>query len=294
MNLRDYLKTRQELINVALAARLPSESDEPACLHAAMRYSALDGGKRIRPILTLAAAEAVGAELDDALPVACAIECIHAFSLVHDDLPCMDDDDFRRGKPTNHRVYGQATALLAGDALLALAFDLLAKTPSSVPSQAVVEALRVIARATGAAGMTGGQALDLEAEGRDVVLRDVEQIHRMKTGALIEAAVVAGAIVGGANETQRKAFSDYGQAIGLAFQIVDDLLDLVGDQDKLGKTVGSDLKRHKATYPSILGIEESKRLASEAIDRAVAALKPFSEAAEPLRLIARLVIERES
>jgi geranylgeranyl diphosphate synthase, type II len=294
MNLQEYLKTRQDLIRDALAARLPAESDEPTALHSAMRYSALDGGKRIRPILTLAAAEAVGGSIEDALPAACAIECIHAFSLIHDDLPCMDDDDFRRGKPTNHKVYGEATALLGGDALLAVAFDLLAQTPSSVPAHAVVETLGLVSRATGAAGMTGGQALDLEAEGKQVALRDIERIHKLKTGALIEAAVVAGAIIGGADENQKKAFSDYGQAIGLAFQIVDDLLDLIGDQNKIGKTVGSDLKKDKATYPSLLGIEESKRLASQAIERAVAALELFGEAAEPLRMIARLIVERES
>ncbi|MDO8585805.1 MAG: polyprenyl synthetase family protein [Armatimonadota bacterium] len=293
MNLKDYLKTRQELINNALSRLLPPESELPESLHTAMRYSALDGGKRIRPILTLAAAETGGGKVEDALPAACAVELVHAFSLVHDDLPCMDNDDFRRGKPTSHKVFGEATALLAGDALLILAFEAIAQTPSSVPRKAVLDAVQLLASAAGSAGMTGGQALDVEAEGKQVTPAEVEQIHRRKTGALLEAAVVVGAIVGAADEAAGDALSEYGRGIGLAFQIVDDLLDLTGDQERLGKTVGSDLKRDKATYPSVMGVAESKRLAAEAANHAVEALASFGEAAEPLRLIARLILERD-
>ena len=294
MNLNEYLTTRKRLIHAELDRRLPPESEPPERLHQALRYSVLNGGKRIRPILALAAAEAVGGDPGNALPAACAVELIHAFSLIHDDLPCMDDDDLRRGKPTSHKVFGESTALLAGDALLALAFEILAQTPPSVPAAAALEAMRVVARAAGTMGMAGGQALDLEAEGRDVTLREVERIHRRKTGALIEAAVVAGGVIGGADEAQKKALGEYGRQAGLAFQIVDDLLDVLGNEEKMGKAVGSDLKHDKATYPGVVGAQESRRIAQDACSRAVEALSSFGESADPLRALARLVVEREA
>ena len=294
MNLDEYLDARIQQIDEALERLLPAAPGQPGRLREAMRYGVFSGGKRIRPILTLAAAEAVGGNINDALPAACAIELIHAFSLIHDDLPCMDDDDFRRGKPTSHKVFGEATALLAADGLFALAFDTLAHTPASVREGAVLEAVRILARATGSAGMVGGQVLDLEAEGKHVRLGDVEQIHRGKTGALIEAAALIGGLIGGGDKAQTETLGRYGRAIGLAFQIMDDLLESLGDEEKLGKSAQSDLKRRKATYPAVVGADESARIAAQYYELAVEELSSFGESAEPLRRIARLIVEREA
>jgi len=272
---------------------LPSVTDEPHIIHEAMRYSALDSGKRLRPILTLSACEAVGGAVEAAVPSACAIECIHTFSLIHDDLPCMDDDDYRRGRPSLHRAYDEAIALLAGDALFALAFQLICET-KGVGEDVLLQVCRVISEATGTGGMVGGQVLDMLLEGEEVTLEQVQEIHRLKTGALIKASVVVGGLIGGASDSQMRALNGYGSNIGLAFQIADDILDLIGDQEKLGKPVGSDIKHKKATYPSVIGIDESARIASEAVAAAISAIENFDERADPLRHIARFVVERES
>lgn len=293
MDLTRYLKERASVVDEALQLYLPSESEVPGIIHQAMRYSALDGGKRIRPILVLAGCDAVCGRMESALPSACAIECIHAFSLIHDDLPCMDDDDFRRGKPTNHKVFGDAMALLAGDGLLSVAFEIVAGT-QDVPAERLLDVSRLIARATGTPGMIGGQVLDMLAQGHDAELDDVEQIHRRKTGALLEVSVVVGGTLGGGSKEQIASLSTYGKNIGLAFQVADDILDLTGDSQKLGKTVGSDVRMKKATYPSVIGIDRSRELGNKAVADALDAVSGFGEAAEPLRAIARFIMERES
>lgn len=280
-------------MNKALDRFLPPASEVPSQVHEAMRYSAIDGGKRIRPILTLAGCDAVGGRIELVLPAACALECIHAFSLIHDDLPSMDNDDFRRGKPASHKVYGEAMALLAGDALFAFAFQLISRTHEDVPSDVALNVLRKIAEATGTDGMVGGQVMDMLAQGRKPELNEIEEIHRRKTGALLVAAVVIGGMLGGGSKEQVEALADYGRNIGLAFQIADDILDLKGDAEKLGKPIGSDLKTEKATYPSVIGIEKSIELAQKAMNDAISALSIFDDKADPLREIARFVVERE-
>jgi geranylgeranyl diphosphate synthase type II len=253
----------------------------------AVRYSLFAGGKRLRPALALGAAEVVSGDDSVALPVACALEMIHTYSLIHDDLPAMDDDDLRRGKPTCHKVYGEATAILAGDALLTMAFDAAAETGST-------EIVRALAQAAGAGGMVGGQQMDLEGEGKQLDLAALQSIHRAKTGALIQVSLRCGAMAAGATEAQVKALADYGKHLGLAFQITDDILDVVGAEAVLGKPVGSDESRDKSTYPALLGLDESRRLAGEAVASALAALEAFGEEAENLRNLARFVADRES
>ncbi|MEN6371965.1 MAG: polyprenyl synthetase family protein [Armatimonadota bacterium] len=293
MELKQYLKERKAIVDAALDRYLPPAADQPGVVHEAMRYSTIDGGKRIRPILTLAGCDAVGGRIEMAMPAACALECIHAFSLIHDDLPCMDDDDLRRGRPTSHKVFGEAMALLAGDALFAFAFQMISETPKGVTSDVVLEVWRRIAEATGTNGMVGGQVMDMLAQGRKANLREIEQIHRRKTGALLEVAVVIGGMLGGGSKEQVDALSCYGRNIGLAFQIADDILDIKGDAEKLGKPIGSDLEMGKATYPSVIGIEKSMELAKKAMDDAIAALSIFDEKAGPLREIAKFVVERD-
>jgi geranylgeranyl diphosphate synthase type II len=292
-NLKSYLKERKGIVDAALDAYLPPASENPELVHEAMRYSTLDGGKRIRPVLALAACEAVGGRMESAMPAACALECIHAFSLIHDDLPCMDDDDLRRGRPTAHRVYGEAMALLAGDALFALAFQLMSAV-EDVPGNTVVKVWQHIAEAAGTRGMVGGQVLDMLAEGHRAELAEVEEIHRRKTGALLETSVVVGGMLGGGSDEQVQALSTYGKNIGLAFQIADDILDIRGDAEKLGKPIGSDLKHEKSTYPSLIGIEKSIELGNRAVNDAIEALSIFDEKADPLRAIARFIMDRES
>jgi geranylgeranyl diphosphate synthase type II len=293
MDLNAYLQEGKGAVDLALDRYLPPTSEPPGLVHEAMRYSTLDGGKRIRPILTLAACETVGGPIETAMPAACAIECIHTFSLIHDDLPCMDDDDYRRGRPTSHRVYGEAMALLAGDALFAFAFQLISQIRDASP-QAIVAVCRILSAATGTGGMVGGQVFDMLAQGSAANLEEVEQIHRLKTGALLEASVIVGAVLGGGSEEQVEALSDYGRNIGLAFQIADDVLDLRGDSEKLGKTAGSDLRMQKATYPSVIGIEASVELANRAMNQAIDSLSIFDNKAEQLRQIARFIVERET
>lgn len=293
MNLYAYLEERRAWVEAYLADNLPPLSAKPERLHDSIRYSVLAPGKRIRPILVMAGAEAVGGDPRSVLPTACALECIHVFSLIHDDLPCMDDDDYRRGRLTNHKVYGEAMALLAGDALLALAFEWIASNVSSVPAADVVETIRLVARASGTWGMVGGQVVDMESEGQPVTQEGLAYIHAHKTGALLTASVLSGATLCGAAPWQKQALAVYGESVGLAFQIADDILDVVGDEKKIGKPVGSDEGRAKATYPRLYGLQESRRRAREEACRAIDALRDFGSAAEPLRAISSYIVERD-
>lgn len=293
MDIHAYLRDRAGLIEEALDRLLPPVAETPERLHESIRYSVLAPGKRLRPILVLAGADAVGRDPLRVMPAACAMECIHAFSLIHDDMPCMDDDDYRRGRLTNHKVFGEAIALLAGDALLALAFERIAGNSASVRPEAVVEVLRLVARASGTRGMVGGQVVDMESEGRDIAPETLRYIHAHKTGALLTASILVGALLSGADDRQAAALRAYGEAVGVAFQIADDILDVVGDEAKLGKPVGSDEKQDKATYPKLFGIDESRRRARAEAEQAICALDSFGDAAEPLRSMARYMVERD-
>ena len=288
-----YLSQQRERIEAALDRLLPDADAFPQTLHQSIRYSALAPGKRLRPTLTLAAAETLGVGGDAVMPTACALECIHVFSLIHDDLPCMDNDDYRRGRLTNHKVYGDAIALLAGDALLALAFQWIAENAETVPADRVLPTLKLVAEASGAGGMVGGQVADMESQGVDFSAETLRYIHANKTGALLTASVLAGAILAGGTDAQIAALRAYGEHIGLAFQIADDILDITGDQDKLGKPIGSDEERDKATYPKLYGLDESRRRAHAEVDAALQTLSAFDEKAEPLRAIARYIVERD-
>lgn len=294
MNLDDYIAERVMRLDAELDRYLPSSERLPASLHQAMRYSIFAGGKRIRPLLVIAACEAVGGEVTNVLPAACALEMIHTYSLIHDDLPAMDDDDYRRGQLTNHKVFGEATAILAGDALLTQAFILLAaETPGeSVTPAERLRVLHIIAHAAGSLGMVGGQVVDMESETKPVELPVIEYIHTHKTGALILASLQAGAILGGADSRAFAALTRYGECAGLAFQIADDILDIVGEQSLLGKDVGSDVQRGKATYPALLGLAESRRRAEELRELAIAALAPLGTKAEPLRALVSFIVDR--
>lgn len=296
MNLREYLKEKGNLVEGALDRYLPKESEMPVTLHKAMRYSMMAGGKRIRPILCVAACEAVGGKATDLLPVACALEMVHTYSLIHDDLPAMDNDDFRRGRPTNHRVFGEAVAILAGDALLTEAFRLMASESLRIiaGSDAVLDVISDLAKAAGSVGMVGGQVVDMESEGKEIDLPTLEYLHTRKTGALILASIKGGAKIGGGTDKEIAALTRYGECLGLAFQIADDILDIEGNQDEIGKDVGSDLEKGKATYPSIIGMAASKERAAELITMAVDSLSGFDEKAGPLREIAKYVVERRS
>lgn len=295
MDLKHYLKQKCEFVDAALNRYLPAAAELPSSLHGSMRYSVFAGGKRVRPILLLAACEAVGGDPSRALPAACAMEMIHTYSLIHDDLPAMDDDDFRRGNPTNHKVYGEATAILAGDALLTEAFILLSRAEDDLDPAARVRVIHEIGHASGSRGMVGGQVVDMESEGGgEVDLATLSYIHTHKTGALIRAAVRAGALVGGADEASLKALTRYGEAVGLAFQIADDILDVEGTTEELGKDAGSDQARGKATYPALVGLEASKLRAQELVDMALESLSRFDDRAEPLRAIATYIVKRKS
>jgi len=291
----DYLKEKQTLISKALERYVPRLNNFASRLTEAMHYSLMAGGKRLRPILLLAGAEAVGGQARDYLPAACALECIHTYSLIHDDLPAMDDDDLRRGKPTCHKAFDEATAILAGDALLTLAFELLTHPEllARVPCERTMQVIRLVAQAAGLQGMVVGQMADLLAEGRSVSPEELDFIHRHKTGALISASVTSGAILAGGKKEEIHALERYGWAIGRAFQIVDDILDLVGDEKLLGKPVGSDLKKKKATYPALYGLEASKEKALSLVQEALEALAAFDHKADPLRDIARYIVERK-
>lgn len=292
-NLKAYLQAKQERIQQALDDLLPTTDSMPPTLHESIRYSVLAPGKRLRPILVLAGAEAIGANPESVMRTACALECIHVFSLIHDDLPCMDNDDYRRGRLTNHKVYGDAMALLAGDALLAFSFQLIAENIETVSAANILPTLRLIAKASGTWGMVGGQVVDMESQGREITPETLHYIHKHKTGALLTASVLSGALLCGATQEQERALTEYGGCIGLAFQIADDILDITGDQTKLGKPIGSDEERDKATYPKLFGLDESRRRAHDEVRRAIEALESFDENAEPLRAIARYIVERD-
>ena len=289
-----YMKERIAAVDAALDRHLPPESSRPEQLHKAMRYSVFAGGKRLRPVLVIAGAEAVGGRMDDVMPTACAMELIHTYSLVHDDLPAMDNDDFRRGSPTNHKVFGEAMAILAGDALLTLAFRLVAENFRARPGAPQADVLADIADAAGCTGMVGGQVVDLESEGVQVTADTVDYIHAHKTGALIRTSLRVGAAIAGATASQMRALTTAGANLGLAFQIVDDVLDVVASSEELGKTAGKDLIQHKATYPALHGVEASRARARQLIAEADAALASLGPAAEPIRALGRFIVERKA
>ncbi|MDP2688838.1 MAG: polyprenyl synthetase family protein [Deltaproteobacteria bacterium] len=292
MELGEYLAQRAELVNKGLARLLVKEDEYPQSLHKAMHYSLFAGGKRLRPALVLASCEAVGGKVEDALNTACAFECIHTYSLIHDDLPAIDNDDLRRGRPTCHKVYGEAAAILAGDALLTAAFEIIAKTGTEDKSR-VLRAVLELSRAAGSMGMIGGQMVDIDSEGKEVSFPVLEYIHIHKTGELMLAAIRCGGILGGAADGELLALGAYGKAIGLAFQIADDILDVEGSSAEMGKPTGGDEKKGKATYPSIIGLDEAKSRAAELVGMAVDSLKGFDQKAEPLRMIARYIVQRK-
>ncbi len=295
--LRAALEERGRLIDAALDAALPPEAAWPATIHRATRYSLFAGGKRIRPVLVLAAAEAVGGMREEVLPLACAVEMIHTYSLIHDDLPAMDNDDLRRGRPTCHKVFGEAIAILAGDALLTRAFHLLAELPAGA-SEAVVRrrlaATAILGEACGTLGLVGGQVMDLESEGKKIPAEALERLHRAKTGALLAACVRGGAVLGGATPEALERLTAYASAIGLVFQIVDDILDVTQSADQLGKTAGKDVAAHKATYVSLHGLERARAMAAELLSQAEAAVAPFGARGALLAGLARLIVERQS
>lgn len=270
----------------ALRALLWRETSAPRGLVEAMEYSLMAGGKRLRPALALGAARVLGADEALALPAACALEMIHTYSLIHDDLPAMDNDDLRRGRPTAHKAFGEATAILAGDALLTLAFEVLAEAGNCA-------VIREIAWASGVGGMAGGQYIDLQSEGKQLTLAELREIHRCKTGALIRVAVRSGALLAGASPNALAALTIYGEHVGLAFQIADDILDVVGDEAAIGKPVGSDVANEKATYPALLGLEQARTLAREAADAAIAALQDFGPEAHIFRKLADFIVDRD-
>jgi geranylgeranyl diphosphate synthase type II len=293
--LKAYLQDRQKIVEEALEQYLPGEDNIPTDIYKAVRYSVFNGGKRIRPILCLAAAEAVGGDLGPAIPVACALELIHSYSLIHDDLPSMDNDDFRRGKPTCHKVFGENIAILAGDALLTEAFVLLSHVEKvRLSAERRLAVIQEIAQAAGICGMVGGQALDV-LSGKSVSDEGtLYEIHRRKTGALIVAAVKSGAIIFNARKDKIQALAEYGINVGLAFQIADDILNVEGDRELMGKETGSDAAHNKLTYPSLLGLDLAKEKLTNYIDAAVASLSGFDERARPLLVIASYIMERKS
>jgi farnesyl diphosphate synthase len=289
-----WMQTVQVHVEEALARFLPAAACEPARLHEAMRYTVLGGGKRVRPLLVFAAGVVSGAELDVLARAAAAVEMIHAYSLVHDDMPCMDDDALRRGKPTVHIAYDEATALLVGDALQSQAFDVLAGE-TAVPPARLLAMLRVLAGAAGSAGMCGGQAIDLDSVGISLSLQQLERMHQLKTGALLKASVMLGALAGrDISEAEAASLADYSNAIGLAFQVVDDVLDATADSATLGKTAGKDAAANKPTYVSILGLDESRALAHTLRQTAHDALAPFGEQGRRLRELADLIVQRKA
>jgi geranylgeranyl diphosphate synthase type II len=294
MDITSYLSKKKVVIDKTLDKLAPSAKMFPPSVHEAMRYSLFAGGKRVRPILAIAAAEALGARTSGLLPLAGSLELIHTYSLIHDDLPAMDDDDLRRGRPTCHKVYGEAIAILAGDGLLNLAFEVLSDPgrTKAVPANRLIAIIREISAASGVLGMVGGQVVDMESEGREIDFPTLEYIHTHKTGALIRASVRVGALYAKASVKQLKALTRYGQLVGLAFQIVDDILDITGKPEQIGKDVGSDLKKGKMTFPSFYGLEESRQRANEVAGKAVHALRDFDRKADPLRELAKYIVNR--
>src|SRR3989454_11030637 len=291
MNLKTYLGSRQKKIDRALARYLPKENVKPATIHKAMRYSLFAGGKRLRPILCLAAAEACGGKIDNALPLACAMECIHTYSLVHDDLPSMDNDDFRRGRPTCHKVFGDGIAVLAGDALLTVAFEIVSRAkPTSRYNMSIL--LGEIADAAGSQKLIAGQVADLEAEGKKATRDQLRYIHQNKTAAILTTSVRVGAMSANADAKKLKAITSFGRALGLAFQVIDDILDVTQTSETLGKSAGKDKQAQKATYPSIVGLEKSRKIAEQLTRRAFGALRVFAGKAAALEALADYLLRR--
>jgi len=286
MTVQEFLTEKGARTERALVAYLGTWQGVPDALCKAVRYSLFANGKRLRPALALGTAEIVSGDDEVALPVACALEMIHTYSLIHDDLPAMDDDDLRRGKPALHKVYGDALAILAGDALLTMAFDVLTRTND-------FQVVREIAQAAGAAGMVGGQMIDLESEGKPIPLDVLRRMHACKTGALIRASVRSGAMLARARPEELDALTQFAEHIGLAFQITDDLLDITSTEQVLGKRIGSDTTRKKATYPALVGLDRARELAQEAVEDAIAALAPFGAEADLFRALARFMVERD-
>ena len=294
MSASQYLSQGREFIDAAIYDYLPEETSYPESIHKSMLYSVLAGGKRLRPVLVIAAVEAVGGNREDILPFAVAVEYIHTYTLIHDDLPALDNDDLRRGKPTNHKVFGEAIAILAGDALLTQAFYLMTHSGlmGAIPPEKLLQAAHDMAGAIGTSGMIGGQVVDIESEGKPIDEETLEYIHVHKTGCLIKACIRAGAILSQAEVDQFEALSNYGEQIGLAFQIVDDILDITADQSLLGKDIGSDAEKEKATYPALYGLDESKKKAEKLVEEGIACLEVFGAKAEPLREIGRFFLQR--
>ncbi len=293
MNLPAFFEEDRAAVDAALDRLMPGENAQPPSIHRAMRYSVQAGGKRVRPILCLESARIFADDVSPVLPVACALEFIHTYSLIHDDLPALDNDDLRRGKPTCHKKFGEATAILAGDALLTLAFETLANA-SIDPARRVAILSHVAASAGTVNGMVGGQVADLEAERRAIQPADLEYIHRSKTAALIRASVVAGAIGGGADDEDVARLKRFGEAIGWAFQVVDDILDVEESSAALGKTAGKDAAQQKATYPSLFGLEKSREFAKELEGRAMAEIEPYGPRAARLRELAEMIVHRRA
>ena len=290
--MKELWKKRQALVERALKEELDRTPVLDDMLRASMAYSLMAGGKRLRPVLLMAAADAVGADGTKFLPVACALEMIHTYSLIHDDLPAMDNDDLRRGKPTNHVVYGEGIAILAGDALLTLAFTVILRQ-KAVPAEALLRVVDEISRAAGAEGMVGGQVLDLEAENRQISMEELRRVHTGKTGALFRAALRSGAILAGASEEQLSALTAYADHFGLAFQITDDILDVIGNAEEIGKPVGSDEKNHKSTYVTLTSLEMAQELARRTVAEAEAALSAFGQEATFLRELVAYLVNRK-
>ncbi len=292
MKLDSYLRSRQKEVDRALDGYLPKATVKPATIHRAMRYSLFAGGKRLRPILCLAAAEACGGKIDAAMPLACALECIHTYSLVHDDLPSMDNDDLRRGRPTCHKVFGDGIAVLAGDALLTIAFEITADTQRSRRYD-LREMLREISVAASSQKLIAGQVADLEAEGKQINRAQLRFIHENKTAALITTSVRLGAMSANATEQQLNAITEFGRALGLAFQVIDDILDVTQTSEKLGKSAGKDIAAHKATYPSVIGLDKSRAEAQRLTRKAHQSLSSFGTKADRLHALANYLLQRD-
>ncbi len=294
-DIQSFLSVKRETVDQALC-KILNVFDDSSRVFSAMRYSLMAGGKRLRPILCIASAESVGGSEVEALHTACALEMIHTYSLIHDDLPAMDNDVLRRGKPTCHVAFDEATAILAGDALLTLAFEVLSDPgymPGKIPAREYMRIIHAISVASGFQGMIAGQMMDIQAEGTKLRLDELEAMHRAKTGALIEASVCAGGLLGGADSTQMDGLRQYARNIGLAFQVTDDVLNVEGDPELMGKAVGTDENRHKSTYPSLLGIDRSKELSIQAVEDALKAIAFLDDRAEPLRALAAYIIRRK-
>lgn len=292
MTLEEYLAGLKSAVDACLDRLLPSEDTEPVTMHKAMRYSVFAGGKRVRPILILAAGESLGCNRETLLHLGAAVEMMHTYSLIHDDLPALDNDDLRRGRPTCHKVFGEAMAILAGDALMTRCYQVLAELPG-VPDAARLAIVRELAYATGTVeGMIGGQVVDLESEGKPVVAEVLDYIHRSKTGALLTACTRCGALAAGADAAQLHALTEYGRKIGLAFQVIDDILDVTTSSEQLGKTAGKDEKVKKATYPALYGVEASRKKAQELIRGAMEEIRDLGNGAAVLRELAQFVGSR--